>query len=68
MSSFFIVNTLVDTNDIFCKDNAPKFLTHQLHVYELLSEQEADRYGFLACGYNLDTFVDYQYKFTGGKE
>ena len=52
--------------NIFYKDDAPKFLTHQLHVYELLSELEADRYGFLACGYNLDTFVGYQYKFTGG--
>ena len=53
--------------NIFYKDNtAPKFLTHQFHVYQLLSELEADRYGFLACGCNLDTFVSYQYKFCGG--
>ena len=41
-------------------------MTHQFHVYQLLSELEADRYGFLACGCNLDTFVSYQYKFCGG--
>ena len=50
----------------FYKDTAPDFLTHQFHVYQLLSELEADRYGFLACGCNLDTFVSYQYKFSGG--
>jgi len=53
----------------FCqlyKDTAPNHLYHQFHVYQLLSELEADRYGYLACGSNLDTFVSYQYKFTGG--
>lgn len=48
------------------KKRATKFRLHQFHVLDLLSELEADRYGYLACGSNLDTFVSYQYKFTGG--
>lgn len=48
------------------KKCATKFRLHQFHILDLLSEMEADRYGYLACGSNLDTFVSYQYKLYGG--
>ncbi len=47
------------------KDGAPKKIAHQFNVYRLLSELEADRYAYLACG-NLDTCISYQYKRIGG--
>ena len=48
------------------KKYATTFRVHQFHILDLLSEMEADRYGYLACGSNLDTFVSYQYKLYGG--
>ena len=48
------------------KKYATTFRLHQFHILDLLSEMEADRYGYLACGSNLDTFVSYQYKLYGG--
>ena len=47
------------------KNRATKFRLHQYHVLDLLSELEADRYGYLACG-DLDAFVSWQYKLHGG--
>ena len=47
------------------KNRATKFTLHQFHVLDLLSEMEADRYGYLACG-SMDAFVSYQYKLCGG--
>lgn len=47
------------------KDGAPKKIAHQFNVYRLLSELEADRYAYLACG-NLDTCISYLYKRIGG--
>jgi len=47
-------------------ERAPQFRWHQFHILELLSEMEADRYGYLACGSKLDTYISYQYKFRGG--
>ena len=43
----------------------PRNFRHLLHVYDLLSELEADRYAYLACE-SLDSFVSYQYKLIGG--
>jgi len=46
-------------------ETVPEYLFHQLHVYRLLSELEADRYGYLACG-SLETYVNFHYKLAGG--
>ena len=47
------------------KDPVPNDIFHLLHVYRMLSELEADRYGYMACG-SLETYVNYQYKLVGG--
>lgn len=47
------------------KDKAPRHVSHLFHVFEMLTELEADRYGYLACN-SLEAFVNYQYKMIGG--
>lgn len=47
------------------KSGAPKKIAHQFNVYRFLSELEADRYAYLACG-DLDTCISYEYKRIGG--
>ena len=42
-------------------------VVHKKHVLALLSEMEADRYGYLACE-SLDAYVSLQYKLIGGLE
>lgn len=51
---------------IYPKDEVPQCLNHEYHVLRLLSELEADRYGFLACGSDIDTFLSFMYKISGG--
>lgn len=41
----------------FEKDKPPQNIAHLYHVHRLLSELEADRYGYLACG-NLEHLYD----------
>lgn len=47
------------------KEGAPKDLARKLKVFQLLSELEADRFGYLACG-SLDTYVSFIYKSRSG--
>jgi hypothetical protein len=47
------------------KEGAHKDLAHKLKVFQLLSELEADRYAYLACG-SLETYITYLYKSRGG--
>lgn len=49
----------------YSKDKVPQELAHTKHVHALLSEMEADRYGYLACE-SLADYVSLQYKLTGG--
>lgn len=46
------------------KDPTPE-LDYLYHVYTLLTELEADRYGYLACG-SLEAYISCQYKVYGG--
>ena len=51
----------------FSKDSESyPMLAHDLHVLDLLSELEADRYGFLACDGDMDAFISFMYKLSGG--
>ena len=49
----------------FQDGKAPQDIAHLHHVYKLLSELEADRYGYLACN-DLEAIVSYHYKEIGG--
>jgi len=49
----------------FETEQPPHDVAHLYHVHRLLSELEADRYGYLACG-NLEDFVSFKYRSTGG--
>lgn len=53
--------------ECYSKNNVPQELVHKKHVLALLSEMEADRYGYLACE-SLDAYVSLQYKLIGGLE
>jgi len=46
------------------KDPTPE-LDYLYHVFALLTELEADRYGYLACG-SLEAYISCQYKVYGG--
>jgi len=48
------------------KDEVPRKLNHEFHVFQLLSELEADRYGYLACGCDMNAFLSLMYKWSGG--
>ena len=37
-----------------------------MHVLDLLAELEADRYGYLACNSDMDAFVSFMWKMSGG--
>ena len=50
--------------DMLCKKNVNKFRLHQCHVLNMLSELEADRYGYLACG-SMDAMIIRQSLFMG---
>ena len=41
-------------------------LAHDIHVLDLLSELEADRYGYLACNGDMDAFISFMYRLSGG--
>ena len=44
----------------------PKDILHDMHVLDLLDELEADRYGYLACNSDMDAFVSFMYRLSGG--
>lgn len=41
-------------------------LAHDIHVLDLLSELEADRYGYLACNGDMEAFISLMYRLSGG--
>ena len=44
----------------------PKDILHDMHVLDLLDELEADRYGYLACNSDMDAFISFMYRLSGG--
>ena len=47
------------------KEGASKKIAHKMKVYKLLSELEADRYGYIACG-SLESYISFYYKSRAG--
>ena len=44
----------------------PEDILHDMHVLDLLDELEADRYGYLACNSDMDAFISFMYRLSGG--
>ncbi len=57
------INSLYKSH--FQDEKAPQDIAHLHHVFKLLSELEADRYGYLACN-DLEAIVSCHYKEIGG--
>ena len=53
-------------NKLSPQAKVPRDILHNMHVLDLLSELEADRYGFLACDSNMDAFISFMYRLAGG--
>ena len=48
------------------QSKVPRSILHDMHVLDLLDELEADRYGYLACNSDMDAFVSFMWKMSGG--
>ena len=47
-------------------EEAYPVISHDLHVLDLLSELEADRYGYLACDSDIEAFISVMCRLSGG--